>query len=121
MLEFCVRITCDLCEIILIINFLNSEQLFSCCLSGDDLSHLSDMLNNEVANMLVTLFRFTYNTTADIVLSFNNPVQSADHHLLNDTVLTEKKVCAHYYIYMCFSFSTHWVYFITANVELDFV
>lgn len=71
--------------------------------------------------MLVTLFRFTYNTTADMVLSFNNPVQSADHHLLNDTGLTEKKVCAHYYIYMCFSFSTHWVYFITANVELDFV
>ncbi len=36
-IEFCVRITCDLCEIIQIINFLNSEQLFSCCLSVDDL------------------------------------------------------------------------------------
>lgn len=68
-IEFCVRITCDLCEIIQIINFLNSEQLFSCCLSVDDMSHLSDMLNNEVANMLVTLFRFAYSTTADIVLS----------------------------------------------------
>jgi len=108
----------DLCEIIHIINFLNSEQLFSCCLSGDDLSPLSDMLDNEVAIMLVNMFRFAYNTTADIVLSFNNSVQSADHHL---GLWRTGGVHAHYSIYMCFSFSAHWVYFITANVELDFV
>lgn len=90
-------------------------------MSGDDLSPLSNMLNNEAADMLVTLFRFAYNTTADIVLSFNNPVQSADHLLLSDTGLTGKNVHAHYSIYICFSFSTHWIYFITANVELDFV
>lgn len=122
MLEFCVRIPCELCEIIQIINFLNSEQLFSCCLSEDNLSPLSDMLDNEVAIMLATLFRFAYNTTADIVLSFNNPLsKSADHHLLRDTSLQGEKVCAHYSIYMCFSFGAHWVYFITANVEQDFV
>ncbi len=71
--------------------------------------------------MLVILFRLAYSTTADIVLSFNNPVQSADRHLLNDTGFTEKNVCANYSIYMCFSLSPHWVYFLTANVKLDFV
>lgn len=90
-------------------------------MSGDDLSPLSDMLDNEVAIMLVNLFRFAYNTTADIVLSFNNPVQSADHHLGLWGGDFSFGVHAHYSIYMCFSFSAHWVYFITTNVELDFV
>lgn len=104
LLEFCVRISCDLCKIIQIINFLNSEQLFSCCLSEDNLSPLSDMLANEVSIMLVTLFRFAYNTTADIVFSFNNPLsKSADHHLLRDTGLTGgKSPCTLFHLHVLF-------------------